>query len=170
MADMPSGVTEVDDVTLLWQVIQDDRYQITIVKTSQSLDDTLKFVMQRLIITSVIVFWLAAWLALTLSSWMNKRVQNKNDALARLATHDALTGLPNRLYLTNLMQSIDLCPSSIDKKSDYHNMPAPKQGCLFVIDLDKFISYSDMSNDYETALSELARRDSEKATKSRQGK
>ncbi|MCW8354527.1 EAL domain-containing protein [Marinomonas pontica] len=143
IADMPNGVTEVDDVTLLWQVIQDDRYQITIVKTSQSLDDTLKFVMQRLIITSVIVFWLAAWLALTLSSWMNKRVQNKNDALARLATHDALTGLPNRLYLTNLMQSIDLCPTSIDKKSDYHNMPAPKQGSLFVIDLDKFKEVND---------------------------
>ena len=38
-----------------------------------------------------------------------------------------------------------------------------------IIDLEKFISYSEMTNDYETALGELARRDSEKATKSRQG-
>ena len=144
MKDMPNGVEVLDDKQFIWQMILGEQYQITIIKTSKNIDDTLKFVMKRLIITSIIVFWLATWFALTLSSWMNKRVQGKNDALAHLATHDSLTGLPNRLFLTNMMQNV--IPNPIDTKplkSGYIDKLALQQASLFVIDLDKFKEVND---------------------------
>ncbi|MBU2239885.1 MAG: hypothetical protein KJ868_17895, partial [Gammaproteobacteria bacterium] len=83
--DMPNGQETMSGKQFLWQVVRGDKYQVIIIKTSEYIDNTLTFVMKRLIITSIIVFWLATWFALTLSSWMNKRVQDKNDSLAHLA-------------------------------------------------------------------------------------
>ncbi|MDC8831918.1 EAL domain-containing protein [Alteromonas gilva] len=42
--------------------------------------------MKRLLITSVIVFWIAIWLALTLSSFILKRAEEINNTLADLDT------------------------------------------------------------------------------------
>ena len=139
-----NGQETVNGKKFLWQVVKEDIYQITIIKTTNNIDNTLTFVMKRLIITSIIVFWLATWFALILSSWMNKRVQDKNDTLAHLATHDLLTGLPNRLFLKNIMK--DTLPDPLDKKSlksrklDESTLT---QACLFVIDLDKFKEVND---------------------------
>lgn len=144
MKGMPNGLETLDNKQFLWQKIYGDTHQITIIKTSKDIDDILAIVMKRLIITSIIVFWLATWFALTLSSWMNKRVQDKNDALAHLATHDSLTGLPNRLFIKNMMK--DILPDPLDKKSlKSRNVDESTltQACLFVIDLDKFKEVND---------------------------
>ncbi|WP_369919704.1 diguanylate cyclase [Marinomonas polaris] len=142
--DMPNGQETMSGKQFLWQVVRGDKYQVIIIKTSEYIDNTLTFVMKRLIITSIIVFWLATWFALTLSSWMNKRVQDKNDSLAHLATHDSLTGLPNRLFLANMMHPIiiDHSDPTYKKYEEFYSHP-PKQGCLFVIDLDKFKEVND---------------------------
>lgn len=141
---MKNGQETVNGKKFLWQVVKGNQYQVIIIKTSKNIDNTLTFVMKRLIITSIIVFWLATWFALILSSWMNKRVQDKNDALAHLATHDSLTGLPNRLFLKNMMK--DILPDPLDKKSlKSRNLDESTltQACLFVIDLDKFKEVND---------------------------
>lgn len=142
--DMANGQETVNGKKFLWQVVKGDQYQVIIIKTSNNIDNTLTFVMKRLIITSIIVFWLATWFALILSSWMNKRVQDKNDTLAHLATHDSLTGLPNRLFLKNMMK--DILPDPLDKqslKSRNLDESTLTQACLFVIDLDKFKEVND---------------------------
>ena len=143
-AEMPNGQARFNGKQFLWQIIKDSNYQVTIIKTSANIENTLEFVMKRLVITSIIVFWLATWFAITLSSWMNKRVQDKNDSLAHLATHDPLTGLPNRLFLSNLLQPIIIDYSDpAHKKYEEFYKKNPKQGCLFVIDLDKFKEVND---------------------------
>ncbi|WP_421856504.1 putative bifunctional diguanylate cyclase/phosphodiesterase [Marinomonas sp.] len=142
--NMTNGQETVNGKKFLWQIVKDDNYQVIIIKTSNNIDNTLTFVMKRLIITSIIVFWLATWFAITLSSWMNKRVQDKNDSLAHLATHDSLTGLPNRLFLRNMMK--DIIQDPLDKKSSKSrkiNESPLTQACLFVIDLDKFKEVND---------------------------
>ena len=141
---IPNGQAHVDGKQFLWQIVKDNSFQVVIIKTSANIENTLEFVMKRLVITSIIVFWLATWFAITLSSWMNKRVQDKNDSLAHLATHDSLTGLPNRLFLSNLLQPIIIDYSDPKhKKHEEFYKKSPKQGCLFVIDLDKFKEVND---------------------------
>lgn len=144
LSAMQNGVEKVGETQFIWYIVDESDYQVLLVKTARSLDDTLDFVMKRLTITSVIVFWLATWFALTLSSWMNKRVQDKNDALAHLATHDSLTGLPNRLFLADLMRlSITDHSQSEQRKPAKLKSTPVKEGCLFVIDLDKFKEVND---------------------------
>ncbi|RNF51416.1 EAL domain-containing protein [Marinomonas hwangdonensis] len=144
LSAMQNGVKKVGETQFIWYIVDESDYQVLLVKTARSLDDTLDFVMKRLTITSVIVFWLATWFALTLSSWMNKRVQDKNDALAHLATHDSLTGLPNRLFLADLMRlSITDHSQSEQRKPAKLKSTPVKEGCLFVIDLDKFKEVND---------------------------
>jgi len=123
-----------DGNTYLWYQQKSDAYTITFIQQTVVLDTTLSLVAKRLLITSIIVFWIAVWLALTLSSLIAKRAEEINDALTELATTDALTGLPNRLYLTDTL-STALC--TLDGQS------AVSEGCLFAIDLDKFKEVND---------------------------
>ena len=123
-----------DGNTYLWYQQKGDAYTITFIQQTVVLDTTLSLVAKRLLITSIIVFWIAVWLALTLSSLIAKRAEEINDALTELATTDALTGLPNRLYLTDTL-STALCTLG--------GQSAVNEGCLFAIDLDKFKEVND---------------------------
>jgi len=147
---------EVNDNTFLWQQHKIGRYQITFVQQTQALDITLEFVAKRLLVTSIIVFWIAVWLALTLASLIARRAEQVNESLAYIATHDSLTGLPNRLYLIELLEN-SLGPSTHDSDTPVD------EGCLLIIDLDRFKEVND-SFGYaagDTLLKEIARRVSE---------
>ncbi|MBJ7549913.1 putative bifunctional diguanylate cyclase/phosphodiesterase [Marinomonas ostreistagni] len=125
-ADNKSGFNRVDGHYHIWTVQNQPDKTLTLVISSHSLDQARAHIFKRLIISSVIVFWIAVWLALTLSSWIAKRVEDKNEALKKLATHDNLTGLPNRLFLADLFE----------RYQRKHN--APEKGALFLINIDKF--------------------------------
>jgi diguanylate cyclase (GGDEF)-like protein len=144
---MNNGFEKLDGERFLWQVVEGQGYSIIMIEAASSVNAALSLIAKRLSITSFIVFWLALWLAITLSSWMSKRVQSKNDALAKLATYDSLTGLPNRLYLINMMQNImPETPAEYEKTNETPlEMPleTPTRGCLFAIDLDKFKEVND---------------------------
>ena len=144
---MVNGLEKLDGERFLWQMVEGQGYSIIMIEAASSVDAALSLIAKRLSITSFIVFWLALWLAITLSSWMSKRVQSKNDALAKLATYDSLTGLPNRLYLINMMQNImPETPAEYEKTNETPlEMPleTPTRGCLFAIDLDKFKEVND---------------------------
>jgi diguanylate cyclase (GGDEF)-like protein len=141
---MASGKDTLDGELFLWQVVEGQDYKIITIEVAESLDVALNLVAKRLSITSIIVFWIAAWMAILLSSWMNRRVQSKNNALAKLATYDQLTGLPNRLYLIDMMQkSMPETPKSDQLTFKKSSLKKEVQGCLFVIDLDKFKEVND---------------------------
>ena len=140
---MVNGLEKVDGERFLWQMVEGQGYSIIMIKAASSVDAALSLIAKRLSITSFIVFWLALWLAITLSSWMSKRVQSKNDALAKLATYDSLTGLPNRLYLINMMQNIMPETPAQYEKTNETPLETPTRGCLFAIDLDKFKEVND---------------------------
>lgn len=134
-----NGMEIIQGDYLLWQVVKGNGYRIHFYHTANSIGATLSYIVKRLSITSVIVIWIAIWCALVLSFWMSKRVENKNNALVHLATHDQLTGLPNRLYLVDMMKKIMPDTQSHDK----HNFDPELFGSLFVIDLDKFKEVND---------------------------
>jgi diguanylate cyclase (GGDEF)-like protein len=144
---MVNGFEKLDGERFLWQVVEGQGYSIIMIEAASSVNAALSLIAKRLSITSFIVFWLALWLAITLSSWMSKRVQSKNDALAKLATYDSLTGLPNRLYLINMMQNImPETPAEYEKTNETPletPLETPTRGCLFAIDLDKFKEVND---------------------------
>ena len=138
--DLARGMLEFGDEKFLYIHAERNGYKLDLIQTTTSLDLTMAMVAKRLSIVSVIVLWIAIWLALTLSSFIAKRVQQKNDALAKIATHDGLTGFPNRRFLDDLLETcIDNASSSPDSKDE----PVAGQGCLFVIDLDKFKEVND---------------------------
>lgn len=118
----------------LWSIATDRGVTIIYAREAALLEAALSTVARRLLITTVIVFWIAVWLALTLSSMIAKRADEINDALTRLATHDSLTGLPNSFYLKELLLHF------ANTKSD---SGSSGQACLFAIDLDKFKDVND---------------------------
>lgn len=128
------AVITIDDKSYLWFRVSNGEFTTIYIKETALLNATLQLVVKRLLITSVIVFWIAIWLALTLSSFISKRAEEINNTLAVLATHDALTGLPNRLYLTEILSAL---------KEEDNSSNSENHGCLFVIDLDKFKEVND---------------------------
>ncbi len=135
---MPNGIETFAGKKYLWQLSHLGQYKTTVIIQSQSLEETLSYIIKRLSITSLLVFWLAVWLALTISSWINQKIQEKNHALRKLATYDALTNLPNRLYLNKVMSQF--MGKNVSGK---HEQKPAREGCLFVIDLDNFKEVND---------------------------
>lgn len=121
-----SGFLSIDGNYFLWTKQANDDISLILITSSHSIDQARAHIIKRLSISSLIVFWIAVWLALTLSSWIAKRVEDKNEALRKLATHDNLTGLPNRLYLVDLIER------------DQKNTEQPLVGALLLINIDKF--------------------------------
>lgn len=62
----------------------------------------------RLLTINMIVLWLAVWVAVVISSIINRRIEEKNDALNYQALHDELTGLPNRTLLQDKLDKVRL--------------------------------------------------------------
>jgi len=125
---MPNGIETFAGKKYLWQLSHLGQYKTTVIIQSQSLEETLSYIIKRLSITSLLVFWLAVWLALTISSWINQKIQEKNHALRKLATNDALTNLPNRLYLNKVMSQF--MGKNVSGK---HEQKPAREGCLLSI-------------------------------------
>ncbi|WOI37411.1 EAL domain-containing protein [Alteromonas sp. CI.11.F.A3] len=151
LSEDSSSILTLDDRNYLWLNVTFGQYNIFYFKETTLIDATLQLVAKRLIITSVIVFWITGWLALTLSSIIAKRADEINASLAKLATNDPLTGLANRLYITEILHEIS---------TNEHKRKMLSQACLFVIDLDKFKEVNDSfgHNTGDELLVELANR------------
>ena len=128
------SVIEFGDKSYLWDMASENGVEVIYARETTLLDAALYTVAKRLFITTVIVFWIAVWLALTLSSIIAKRADEINESLTRLATHDSLTGLPNSFYLKELLINF----ANLQKDNPPHN-----EACLFAIDLDKFKDVND---------------------------
>jgi len=58
----------------------------------------------RIVVAAIIIFWIAIWGALIVSSMISRRLEKKNADLVHVATHDILTDLPNRNMLADLLK------------------------------------------------------------------
>ncbi|MDH5589365.1 MAG: diguanylate cyclase, partial [Gemmatimonadota bacterium] len=67
----------------------------------------------RMIALALFMGWISVWVALVISTKVSDRLKAQSDEIERQATHDALTGLPNRLWiLRRLEQEIARQPDS----------------------------------------------------------
>ena len=70
----------------------------------------------RFLVFSIIIVWVAVWIALLFASMINRKLEAKSMALRHQVTHDALTGLPNRALLYNQLEAIITSPDNIDRQ------------------------------------------------------
>lgn len=86
----------------------------------------------RLTVTGVIVIWIAVWVGLIMATMVSRRLGAQTMALQHQATHDSLTGLPNRaLLLARLDQAI----RTADAKA--------RSVSLIMMDLNRFKEIND---------------------------
>jgi diguanylate cyclase (GGDEF)-like protein len=130
---------DFDDDRLFWiyEYSPLDNLSILMVRKTYALDKALSYVSNRLFITTFLTFWLTVWVALFISAVITKRFEQSNDRLKYLATHDLLTGLPNRAYLYEAARSY-LNAENAKKHQEQHTLLA-----VYVIDLDKFKDIND---------------------------
>lgn len=133
------GFIDIDSDRLFWvyENYPVDNLSILIVNKTYALDKAISYVSNRLFITAFLTFWLAVWVALFISALVTKRFEQSNDRLKYLATHDILTGLPNRAYLYEYAEPY-LNAENITKHQKLNTLLA-----VYVIDLDKFKDIND---------------------------
>ena len=112
--------------------LPNSQYTITLLLNDSGQHQTDLKLGTRLLATSIIIIWIAVWLALLLSSIISRRLKEKNDALAYQALHDGLTGLANRNLLFDRLDQAQLT-SNRNKKSF----------ALLLMDLDNFKEIND---------------------------
>ncbi|MDH5612835.1 MAG: bifunctional diguanylate cyclase/phosphodiesterase [Gammaproteobacteria bacterium] len=126
-----SGQSDINNVNYSWasKMVNDTDYRMILYHETQ---DDITFaenskIWKRLILTAAILFWLTVWAALFLSSWITKKLDKKNQKLVYQATHDALTDLPNRVFLFQRFNELIK-----DKKDPYERI------VLYIMDIDGF--------------------------------
>ena len=134
-----SGFTEYQKERLLWvyKADTDTGLSVLLLHKAKTLNIALDYVANRLSITAFLTFWLAVWAALVMSALITNRFEKNNKKLAYMASHDDLTGLPNRYYLVSMLNDFlsKVEASSIPFKQ--------RKGALLLVDLDKFKDVND---------------------------
>ncbi|MDH3974579.1 MAG: EAL domain-containing protein [Deltaproteobacteria bacterium] len=135
--DSPYQTSHIDDkdyhISFASMDVKGTAYKLTLARRlPEEASHALGAIATRLIITGIVILWIAIWAALILSSWIARRLNEQNDTILYQALHDDLTGLPNRTFLfRNMNNSIQ----EIRKKR--------KSLVLFVLDLDRFKEIND---------------------------
>ncbi len=103
----------------------------------------------RLLVTGVVILWLAVWVALILAALISRRLEEKNEALRHQALHDGLTGLPNRTLLLDRLAQVLLAARR-----------RPVSFALLLMDLDRFKEINDTLGHHfgDLLLREVGRR------------
>jgi len=105
---------------------------LLVVRPDNSVRGGLARLASRLSVMGLIVVWVAVWVALIMTTMVSRRLDGQTLALQHQATHDSLTGLPNRALLnTRLAQAINSADTSGRSVS------------LVMMDLDRFKEIND---------------------------
>ena len=129
------GLIDMEGVQYYWAVstLPDNEYQLIMLEPAHS--DELEIasaLKMRLLSSGFVIFWLAVWISLLLSTKISRELDKKNDELKHMALHDNLTGLPNRTLLADRMEQLLL-------QSARNSSPF----ALFLLDLDRFKEIND---------------------------
>lgn len=109
-----------------------DRQLLLVVRPEDTVRSGLGKLASRLSVMGLIVVWVAVWVALIMATMVSRRLDGQTRALQHQATHDSLTGLPNRSLLkTRLAHAI----SSADASG--------RSVSLVMMDLDRFKEIND---------------------------
>lgn len=84
----------------------------------------------RFVVAALLTLWLAIWGALILAAWISRQLDRQNRRLFYHATHDSLTGLPNRLMLRQELERLI-------------NQPAAALVALYILDIERFQELND---------------------------
>ena len=103
-----------------------------VARAEETVHTGLSRLSSRLIVAGLIVIWVAVWVALIMTTMVSRRLDAQTAALQHQATHDSLTGLPNRTLLhERLAQAIQSADASGRSVS------------LVMMDLDRFKEIND---------------------------
>lgn len=133
------GYADTVKERLFWRYRHDPQSDISvlIVRKITAFENALEYVADRLSITAFLTFGLACWAALVMSAFITRRFEDNNRKLMHMATHDPLTGLPNRSYLQEKAQGF----FSLQNSHRFGN--THKKASLLLVDLDKFKDVND---------------------------
>jgi diguanylate cyclase (GGDEF)-like protein len=105
---------------------------LTVVRADDNARLGLSRLASRLLVTGLFVLWVAVWVALIMATMVSRRLDAQTQALQHQATHDSLTGLPNRVLLhERLVQAIHAADANGRSVS------------LIMMDLDRFKEIND---------------------------
>jgi len=80
-------------------------FLVHLVQQGDAAQGALSRLATRIGISGLIIAWLAVWMALFISTSVARRINAETDKLEHLATHDGLTGLPNRVALIQSLEN-----------------------------------------------------------------
>lgn len=122
------GAILLNDTTYLWMktAIPGSDYNLLYIYRGK---DDYKFsnLASRIVVVSIFILWVSVWVALILSTKVSRALKAKSDEIEHQATHDSLTGLPNRTWLLDRLEK-EIRKASIANKSI----------ALMVLDLNRF--------------------------------
>jgi len=133
--DDKHGLIDMDGVQYYWAISQlpDESYQLVMLEPAGNEEIMIATALRfRLIVSGVVILWMAIWASLLLSSKISKQLDAKNEELKHLALHDNLTGLPNRGLLAERLEQTLL-------QAERSEQPF----ALFLMDLDRFKEVND---------------------------
>ena len=106
--------------------------QLVLLDRAGTSDDALTATLNsRFLTISIIMLWVAVWIALLFASVISRKLNEKNAVLRHQVTHDTLTGLPNRsLLYEQLSESISTADATVNI-------------ALLVIDINRFKEIND---------------------------
>lgn len=125
----------IEDKHLLWvsESIPGTPYRLVHGLSSQhGLTDFFDELLNSLVVTALLIFWVSTWAALIISSNVARKIRQQTEALEYQAKHDNLTDLPNRTMLYE-----DLNKSIHDAQQN--NQPIT----VMIMDLDMFKEVND---------------------------
>jgi diguanylate cyclase (GGDEF)-like protein len=129
------GLIEIDGVQFYWAVspLPDENYQLVMFEPAGNEETTIAYNLKwRLATSGLIILWIAIWISLFLSSRISEQLDDKNEQLKYLASHDSLTDLPNRTLHNDRLKQVLL-------QAQRTNNPFS----LFIMDLDRFKEIND---------------------------
>jgi len=136
LANAPQrGHETIDGTPYIWATAPISDSGLTLLhiyRSSSSLTLPNQTLIERLVVTMVIILWFSAWVVLIFATSISRRLDTQRRELEHHAYHDTLTGLSNRVELKRVLEQTILNGSS-----------AQVQIALLVIDLDHFKDIND---------------------------
>ena len=103
------GKVTVDNVLYVWAKaeLKKSKYSILYIEKSMLyIEKGLSKLASRLFVMAIIILWVAAWIALIVSTLITKKINIQQKEIEYQATHDIVTGLVNRQYFVNKVDAL----------------------------------------------------------------